>query len=56
MKIPDYIIDTIGDNYKILNAIYLEELNNKNNLHIDTSFYEIVSFDLKSLIKKIIKT
>ena len=48
----DYIIDTIGDNYKILNAIYLQELNNKNNLYIDSSFYELVSFDLKKLYQK----
>ena len=52
MKIPDYIIDTIGDNYKILNAIYLQELNNKNNLYIDSSFYELVSFDLKKALSK----
>ena len=52
MNIPDYIIDTIGDNYKILNAIYLQELNNKNNLYIDTTFYELVSFDLKKLYQK----
>ena len=52
MKIPDYIIDTIGDNYKILNAIYLQELNNKNNLYIDTTFYELVSFDLKKALSK----
>tara|TARA_B100000900_G_scaffold66941_1_gene52147 strand:+ start:9209 stop:11704 length:2496 start_codon:yes stop_codon:yes gene_type:complete len=52
MKIPDYIIDTIGDNYKILNAIYLEELNNKNNLYVDTTINELVSFDLKKALSK----
>ena len=30
----------------------LQELNNKNNLYIDTTFYELVSFDLKKAIKK----